>query len=128
MLDTTCHCGSVDVSIQHKPDFINDCNCSLCSKAGGLWGYYNLTEVKISGPTHSYSRIDYPNPAVEIHFCPLCGSTTHWVLTEDYKLRSGVSDRMGVNMRLFVEGDLAGVEVRFPDGKAWDGQGDYGPR
>ena len=77
---------------------------------------------------HSYSRIDYPNPAVEIHFCPLCGSTTHWVLTEDYKLRSGVSDRMGVNMRLFVEGDLAGVEVKFPNGKAWDGQGDYGYR
>ncbi len=30
---------------------------------------------------------------------------------------------MGVNMRLADESDLAGVELRFPDGRAWAGTG-----
>jgi hypothetical protein len=32
---------------------------------------------------------------------------------------------MGVNMRLADESDLAGVELRFPDGRAWPGEGDF---
>ena len=32
---------------------------------------------------------------------------------------------MGVNMRLADEKDLAGIELRFPDGRAWSGNGDF---
>lgn len=35
---------------------------------------------------------------------------------------------MGVNMRLFRGEALVGVEVRFPDGAAWSGEGDYAYR
>ena len=35
---------------------------------------------------------------------------------------------MGVNMFLFPQEDLRGVEVRFPDGAAWSGEGAYGYR
>ncbi|MCW3848585.1 hypothetical protein OF829_15220 [Sphingomonas sp. LB-2] len=34
--------------------------------------------------------------------------------------------RMGVNMWLADESDLAGIELRFPDGKAWAGEGAFG--
>ena len=33
---------------------------------------------------------------------------------------------MGVNMRLADESDLAGIELRYPDGRAWSGEGDFG--
>jgi hypothetical protein len=33
---------------------------------------------------------------------------------------------MGVNMRLADERDLAGIELRYPDGQAWSGEGDFG--
>jgi hypothetical protein len=33
---------------------------------------------------------------------------------------------MGVNMRLVEERDLAGVELRYPDGRAWSGAGAFG--
>jgi len=36
-----------------------------------------------------------------------------------------MSGHMGVNMRLFDEDKLSGVELRFPDGKNWSGQGEY---
>lgn len=32
---------------------------------------------------------------------------------------------MGVNMLLADEHELAGVELRFPDGRAWTGAGDF---
>lgn len=33
---------------------------------------------------------------------------------------------LGVNMRLADEQDLAGVELRYPDGRAWSGDGEFG--
>jgi hypothetical protein len=33
---------------------------------------------------------------------------------------------MGVNMRLADEKDLAGIELRYPDGRAWSGKGGFG--
>ena len=33
---------------------------------------------------------------------------------------------MGVNMWLADERDLAGIEVRYPDGQAWPGIGEFG--
>ncbi|WP_255602010.1 hypothetical protein [Polymorphobacter megasporae] len=32
---------------------------------------------------------------------------------------------MGVNMLLANEADLAGIELRFHDGRAWDGAGEF---
>jgi hypothetical protein len=33
--------------------------------------------------------------------------------------------QMGVNMRLADENDLAGIELRYPDGRAWPGKGSF---
>jgi len=127
-LEASCHCGTVKVTISHQPEYLQDCNCSLCSKSGGVWGYFTTMDVTISGETRSYTRNDYPQPAVEIHFCNNCGSTTHWVLTEEYVASSGNNDRMGTNMRLFDSDDLVGIELRFADGKNWTGETEFGYR
>lgn len=121
----TCQCGSVKITLGHKPDFINDCNCSLCTCATGAWGYFNTDHVRVTGQTKPYVRPDRPNPIVELHSCVICGDTTHWHITAGYKQSPSVTDQMGVNMRHFAATDLVGVEVRFPDGKAWSGEGDY---
>lgn len=128
ILSATCHCGSVQVSLSERPDFVNDCNCSLCRKTGGLWGYFSTRHVSILGLTNTYSRRDIKEPGVDIHFCDICGCTTHWTLTEQFLKKAGPTDRMGVNMRLFEQADLKGVEVRFPDGLNWFGESDYGYR
>jgi hypothetical protein len=33
--------------------------------------------------------------------------------------------QMGVNMRLTDERDLAGIELRYPDGRTWPGKGGF---
>ena len=123
-----CHCGNVNVTISQPPNFMHDCNCSLCRKSGGIWGYFEPRNVEIVGETSNYVRNDYSQPAVEIHFCGNCGSTTHWVLTDEHIQNSGQNEQMGVNMQLFDSADLDGVELRFPDGKNWFGHSKFGFR
>lgn len=115
-----CHCGAVEISLPGKPAYMNHCNCTLCITHGGVWGYYASREVAIRGETRAYTRTDIGDPALHLHFCGVCGTTTHWSLTEHYKASHPDVDRMGVNMRLVADPrELAGVELRFPDGRNW---------
>lgn len=125
MLTLTCLCGQVRVETDKRPDYIHECNCTLCSKTGARWGYFHPSEVKVEGAATGWSRDDKDDPGAEIRFCATCGATTHFVLTASAVARFGDSV-MGVNMRLADENDLAGVELRFPDGRAWPGEGEFG--
>lgn len=124
MLELACQCGDVRVKMATLPGFVHDCNCTLCSKTGALWAYYHPDEVNVVGHTANYQRRDRPQPSVAIHFCPTCGATTHFTLTPAAIAQHGDVQR-GVNMRLADERDLAGVELRFPDGRAWNGSGSF---
>jgi hypothetical protein len=124
MLQLSCLCGQVRIATEKRPDYIHECNCTLCTKSGARWAYYHPSEVSVEGATNTYSRQDKDDPAAEIHFCPACGATTHFTLTESAVSKFGNS-MMGVNMWLADEKDLAGVELRFPDGRTWSGAGDF---
>ena len=125
MLKLSCLCGQVRIKIPKRPDFINECNCVLCSKSGARWAYFHPSEVAIEGTTKGYSREDKDDPAAEVQFCANCGSTTHFTLTASAVAKFG-NIQMGVNMRLTDEWNLAGIELRYPDGQAWSGKGEFG--
>jgi hypothetical protein len=120
----SCLCGSVHITVERRPEYVNECNCTLCSKTGARWGYFHPLEVGIDGSTRGYCRADKDDPNAEVHFCAECGSTTHFVLTKGAISKFG-NTLMGVNMWLANEHDLRGVEVRFPDGQAWSGSGSF---
>ena len=108
MLKLFCLCGGVRIEVAKRPDFINECNCTLCSKSGARWAYLHPSEVGIEGTTKGYSREDKEDPAAEIRFCANCGSTTHFILTASAVSKFGNS-QIGVNVRLADEKDLAGI-------------------
>lgn len=124
MLSLTCQCGRVRVEAAKRPEFVNECNCTLCAKSGARWAYFHPDDVGVSGATSAYRREDKPDPAAELHFCTACGATTHYVLTESAVAKFG-NVMMGVNARLADEQDLAGIELRFPDGRGWPGEGPF---
>jgi hypothetical protein len=124
MVKLSCLCGQIHIAIEKQPDYIHECNCTLCSKSGARWAYYHPSEVSVEGATKTYSRQDKDDPAAEIHFCPTCGATTHFTLTPGAVAKFGNS-MMGVNMWLADEKHLAGIELRYPDGRAWSGAGDF---
>lgn len=123
-----CLCGAVSITIETRPEFINDCNCSLCRKAGAAWGYFAASCIEATGKTVAYTRRDKPVPAVDVHSCEICAATTHFVMTDTFKKQNENVDFAGVNMRLFDPDALEGIEVRYPDGKAWDGEGAFEQR
>lgn len=124
MLNLSCLCGQIRVQTHKQPDFLHECNCTLCSKSGARWAYFHPSEVSVEGAAQGYCREDKSDPSALLRFCAKCGSTTHFVLTANAVSRHGNS-LMGVNMRLADESDLAGVELRFPDGRAWSGEGAF---
>jgi hypothetical protein len=34
MLTLSCHCRQIRIEIKKQPDYIHECNCTLCSKSG----------------------------------------------------------------------------------------------
>lgn len=124
MIDLSCLCGKVQLRTARRPDFIHACNCTLCSKSGAHWGYFDPAEVTMAGDTLGFSRADKDAPSAEIRFCATCGATTHFVLTEAAIARHG-DTMMGVNMLLADAKALIGIELRYPDGRGWDGSGAF---
>lgn len=125
MMTLSCLCGDVEIKLEKRPAFINECNCRLCSRTGARWGYYHPSDVTVGGGTSAFSRKDKGDPNAEVHFCPACGSTTHFVLTASAISRFGENSVMGVNMWLAEPYELAGLELRYPDGAKWTGEGEF---
>lgn len=124
MINLSCLCGQTRIQLERQPDYIHDCNCVLCSKSGARWGYFHPSEVSVEGSSKGYCRGDKDDPNAELKFCANCGVTTHFVLTESAVSKFGNS-MMGVNMWLAEPADLEGIELRFPDGKSWAGEGEF---
>lgn len=123
MIAMSCLCGAVRVSLAARPDFLNECNCQLCRKSGARWGYFAPAQVSVEGATASYVRADKADPGAELHFCPTCGATTHFTLTPSAQEKHG-NVVCGANLRLAEDADLAGIELRFPDGATYSGEGE----
>lgn len=117
-----CRCGAVTGTVARAPDFVHDCNCSFCAPRDAYWGYFQPAEVTVAGETVPGVRADR-EPMAEMHRCPGCDTTTHFVLTEAARQLHG-NVVLGVNMKLADPAALAGVELRHPDGKAFTGSGE----
>jgi hypothetical protein len=124
MIAVSCLCGGVRVEVAVRPEYLHECNCKLCRKTGARWGYFHPSDVRVEGQTQGFVRQDKASAGSEARFCGTCGSTTHFVLTEAAKALHG-DVMLGVNLRLADESDLAGIELRFPDGAAWPGEGAF---
>ncbi|WP_423142348.1 GFA family protein [Parablastomonas sp. CN1-191] len=113
----TCACRTVTITVARAPEYINFCNCGLCRKTGGGWGYFDRDDVTVDGALKGFKRPDIDEVCLETQFCPGCGSAVRWIAAGSYESR-----RVGVNMKLFDPADLKGIETRFPDGIAWAGE------
>jgi hypothetical protein len=99
----SCHCGKVRIEVPASPEWVADCNCSLCRKQAWRVAYFPPDSVRVTGETVAYV---WGDRMIGIHHCPVCGCGTHWqTLGEDF-------GKMGVNARLLDGFDEAAVEVR----------------
>jgi hypothetical protein len=109
MVEASCHCGAVSLSVKTEPREVTECNCSICRRLGARWAYYSPTEVTLpkAGTTQPYV---WGDRMLAFHRCKSCGVTTHWQSLD------GSKDRMAINARTMGGLDWDKISVRQFDG------------
>ena len=115
MIKATCHCGASRVTATELPEFLLDCNCSLCRRYKPLWAYYEGSQVKIESeaPLLVYA---WGEKRINFHFCPSC----HCLLHNSSEAKEG-QKRIGINTRMASPESINTVRVRKFDGAdSWE--------
>ncbi|MDP2308311.1 MAG: GFA family protein [Pseudomonadota bacterium] len=120
MIEATCHCGAVRLSIVEPPARVTSCNCSVCRRIGALWAYYRPEQVRIAPSDRATIAYVRGDGLIEFHHCSTCGCLTHYEGVDKAR-----SERIGVNARMMEPEALAGVRVRRFDGaSSWTEAGE----
>ena len=113
-MEGSCHCDTVRWTFDGMPESVTACNCTLCRRYGVLWIYdYEGERIKISSPSVAYMRKGKTNPALEIHFCSICGCVICW---RGLRLEADGRRRIAVNLRLTDPGPVAHLSIDHFDG------------
>jgi len=114
MIRAACHCGAVRFEIAEAPEWVLDCNCTLCRRYGALWSYYRdegqakLLKKPAKEATSVYTWNDHE---IAFHHCKTCGCMTHMEALPPWPQLI-----FGVNMRMVTGGlDPKGVRLRQID-------------
>ena len=111
MIEGSCHCGAVRVSIPSLPTRMTMCNCSVCRRTGALTAYFPQASVRIEGhPEHTQTYV-WGDRTLQFVRCATCGCQIGWE-----PLVPNSDGRMGVNMRNFDPVLLQDVALRRFDG------------
>lgn len=116
MIETSCHCGAVGILLPSPPDFVVDCNCSICRRNGALWAFYAPDSLQLIGHPDYTTAYVWGQGTIRTMRCKTCGCVTHW---EPIELAD--AQHFGINMRNAEPSVLEGVRVRKFDGaQRWD--------
>ena len=110
MLEATCHCGAVRLTVETAPDTVSECNCSICRRLGARWAYYPTGDVGMPSPGKTQPYV-WGERMLAFHRCRACGVPTHWQSLD------GAQPRMAINARLFDGLDWSGIKIRQFDGE-----------
>ena len=115
-LTGTCHCRAVTIEVPSAPEWLGQCNCSICRRLGTLFAYYpDDAGVAVAGDTVPYIQGDR---MIALHHCPTCGCTTHWDAIVESVRKVGVNARLLDGFAVTEHGptlDGTAIEVRFLD-------------
>jgi len=114
MIKASCHCGSVQLEVPTPPENVTRCNCSICSKLGGLWAYYDPAVVNLATNRDAIDTYIWGDKMIQICRCSTCGCTTHWE-----SIDPEITGRMGINSRMMADIDLDQIPVRHVDGASF---------
>ena len=86
MGDARCSCGAVTLSLPEKPSkMVVACHCIDCQRRTGapfgIGAYYTAEVVTISGTSKEFTHVAASGGKIHNYFCPQCGSTVYWKLS-----------------------------------------------
>lgn len=81
MLTGQCHCGNISFTVEKTPNYLIECNCSICTRYGAQWAQFKPNYVTIHTREHPSKTYRWGRQAIDFHHCPTCGCVTHYTST-----------------------------------------------
>jgi hypothetical protein len=77
-----CCCGALRAEVSGEPTLVAACHCEQCQRrtgsAFGISAYFPAGQIRIAGFSKVFCRESEAGQAVEMHFCPECGTSVYW--------------------------------------------------
>ncbi|MEZ4364825.1 MAG: GFA family protein [Kofleriaceae bacterium] len=68
-----CHCGAVRYRVTFELGKVIDCNCSMCSKRGGLLAFAPASAFELERGDGELTSYRFNTHKIEHLFCKTCG-------------------------------------------------------
>lgn len=109
----SCHCKAIEFEIECPDEIeVEDCNCSICSKAGFLGLILPLSKFKLLKGNESIETYTFNTGVAKHTFCNVCGVKSF------YTPRSN-PDGVSINVRCLDTKPSKINIVKF-DGQNWE--------
>lgn len=110
MVRAACHCTAVRFEIADLPEWVLDCNCTICRRYGAIWSYPHASSVKLVSGTDATETYVWGDRELEFHRCKTCGCVTHMAV-----LGADPPHIYGINARMIPTLNPAAVRLRQKD-------------
>jgi hypothetical protein len=110
MVRAACHCTAVRFEVTELPNWVLDCNCTLCRRYGAIWAYPEAGKVKFVSGADATDTYVWGDRELAFHRCKECGCVTHMTALDANPPRI-----YGINTRLIPTLDPASVRLRQKD-------------
>ncbi|MCG9738435.1 aldehyde-activating protein [Shewanella insulae] len=111
-MQLSCHCGQVQLTLAMPPETLTSCNCSICSRYGALWGYFDPKDVSLNERTDSATAgYSHGDKYLLFYHCKTCGCVTHTLTTDKVS-----EPRIALNFRMAPQALRENIQIRHFDG------------
>ncbi|MBX3604297.1 MAG: GFA family protein [Piscinibacter sp.] len=84
----SCSCGQLRAEVSADPIRVSVCHCLACQRrTGSVFGAqarFAQEAVRVTGRSKGFVRVGDEGTRITFHFCPDCGATLYYRLSEDF--------------------------------------------
>ena len=106
-----CHCGKIAYEFEGEIGAVLECNCSLCSKRGGLLHFIPASQFTLKTPREDLATYQFNKHLLSHHFCTTCGIAP---FTEGTDPKG--NQMVAINVRCLPQVELGGLSITSFDG------------
>ena len=108
----SCHCGNVRYEVTMDLGEVLSCNCSICSRSGGLLSFDPYEQFKLLSGEGSLTDYQFNKKIIHHLFCSTCG-----VKSFSRGVGPGGKQMAAINVRCLEGVDFEKLPVKHFDGK-----------
>lgn len=114
----SCHCGATKIQLPELPTRASECNCTFCSRTGGVWASFAPGQLKVL--SHDEERTYSASGMNQHRFCGRCGIHT-WGDSPDWAsaYNNDGSPKEGFTAGTVPEQRVFAVNLRLIDDLDW---------